>query len=522
MEFNPIRFRFTGTIQIEKSDKHDVTVTLKDGETQSPAEISYDAATKKVTYSGWISMGQTLDIVPSSPSLLFYPKSRQLSHSISLCPQPVEAFQARPGLYWKGSLTPSVSDVDISVFIVDGTNEEFLLSVKSDTTGHFSVGPLYDNLSYKVTAKKENYAFTENNAAKKEGEHYHFDSYKLGKVTITVKDQDSNPVQGVLLSLSGSNYRKNNVTSSNGVLVVNELLPGDYYLKPLLKEYVFEPASQTVKLGQGQDTEIVLKANRVAYSCYGNVLSLNGEPEKVVVVEAVGPNGEIEEGQTDNQGVFRIRGLQPSSKYTIRVKQNQERIERATPAAVEISVGKEDVQNINFILFRRNTKFDLTGVVKTSDQFLPSLQVALYKEEDMTTPLKTMPLGHLNFFEFSSLGKGTYVVKLTSSLSTSIYKFSTVEKSVSLNNSQHLTLDFVAATHQEAHDITPTPFFGLIFGLGLLFVIYNWKSVYQMIQTYQDTGSVRKPTPRRTTQEEANTAFEYLPKELRKNLKSKK
>lgn len=55
--------------------------------------------------------------------------------------------------------------------------------------------------------------------------------------------------------------------------------------------------------------------SRVAYSVYGHTVSLSGEPETEVVVEAVGQGPECdqyqEEAVSDVQGSFRIRGLYP-------------------------------------------------------------------------------------------------------------------------------------------------------------------------------------------------------------------
>lgn len=57
----------------------------------------------------------------------------------------------------------------------------------------------------------------------------------------------------------------------------------------------------------------------MAYSVYGHTVSLSGEPETDVVVEAVGKGPECdqyqEEAMSDAQGSFRIRGLLP--KVTI-------------------------------------------------------------------------------------------------------------------------------------------------------------------------------------------------------------
>jgi hypothetical protein len=54
--------------------------------------------------------------------------------------------------------------------------------------------------------------------------------------------------------------------------------------------------------------------HRVAYSAYGVVTSLNGEPEEGIVVEAVGQDKCSqfqEESSSEASGQFRIRGLQP-------------------------------------------------------------------------------------------------------------------------------------------------------------------------------------------------------------------
>jgi hypothetical protein len=54
--------------------------------------------------------------------------------------------------------------------------------------------------------------------------------------------------------------------------------------------------------------------HRVAYSAYGVVTSLNGEPEEGIIVESVGQDKCShfqEESSSEASGQFRIRGLQP-------------------------------------------------------------------------------------------------------------------------------------------------------------------------------------------------------------------
>ena len=59
-----------------------------------------------------------------------------------------------------------------------------------------------------------------------------------------------------------------------------------------------------------------LRGERVAFSCFGTVTALNGEPEPSVSVEAIGIGNQRcseyqEEANTESNGQFRIRGLLP-------------------------------------------------------------------------------------------------------------------------------------------------------------------------------------------------------------------
>ena len=60
----------------------------------------------------------------------------------------------------------------------------------------------------------------------------------------------------------------------------------------------------------------------MAFSCFGAVTALNGEPEASVSVEAVGTGSQQrcaeyqEEANTESNGQFRIRGLLPGVDFT--------------------------------------------------------------------------------------------------------------------------------------------------------------------------------------------------------------
>jgi hypothetical protein len=57
---------------------------------------------------------------------------------------------------------------------------------------------------------------------------------------------------------------------------------------------------------------------------FGFVRAVNGQPERGVTLEAVpeesGSNAITEEAQTDEEGKFRLRGLQTGGRYAVRVR----------------------------------------------------------------------------------------------------------------------------------------------------------------------------------------------------------
>lgn len=67
---------------------------------------------------------------------------------------------------------------------------------------------------------------------------YSFSCQKLGQISVRLySSEDSNePFPSVLLSLSGEDgYRNNSVTGVGGTFMFDNLFPGSFYLRPLLK-----------------------------------------------------------------------------------------------------------------------------------------------------------------------------------------------------------------------------------------------------------------------------------------------
>lgn len=145
--------------------------------------------------------------------------------------------------------------------------------------------------------------------------------------------------------MSGSeSYRSNLQTDNNGVIKFTSLNPSDYFLRPMMKEYNFDPPSQMIKVKDGATVNVKLSGTRVAYSAYGQVVTLSGDPEEKALVTAagIGPCSMYsEEATTESDGQFRIRGLQPNCDYRVKIKESLEpgvKIDSTLPEYVQVKV----------------------------------------------------------------------------------------------------------------------------------------------------------------------------------------
>lgn len=65
-----------------------------------------------------------------------------------------------------------------------------------------------------------------------------FTCQKLSQISVHIhhKDDSKEPIPSVLLSLSGDNgYRNNSVSGAGGTFLFDNLFPGMFYLRPVLK-----------------------------------------------------------------------------------------------------------------------------------------------------------------------------------------------------------------------------------------------------------------------------------------------
>ncbi|XP_077985075.1 BOS complex subunit NOMO1-like [Glandiceps talaboti] len=434
---------------------------------------------------------ERLLVTPLSENLLFYPGSLELAVQSDTCPTVIPTFEGHLGIFLVGLVEPSLSGVDITITPqhIDEYNTD-IIQTHTDESGTYRVGPLHDHTEYSIDANKDGYILTP-----LEGKPGSFKAFKLGEIKIEVLDEGENPLPGVLLSLSGTSFRSNNLTQTNGTLQFSNLTPGQYFLRPMMKEYRFDPNSQMIDVIEGLTVKLQIRGYRVAFSCYGRITSLNGEAEPGIAIQALGLDdcSEVqEETISDQDGTFRMRGLQPQCTYELKVKIGDENshVERAAPVARQIYVENQDISDIRIIVFRKFNQFEIGGNVITPVEHLPTLKVLLYSEDNLDAALHTLTLANNNFFLFPTLpidGK-KYLIKLESSLAKSSFDFTLPEVSFTTDGyHKHVTIKFEPKRRSLDQDIAQGSYIALPLIILAIFVAYNHTKVLPFIQQFSQS-----------------------------------
>jgi hypothetical protein len=205
------------------------------------------------------------NLIEKLPNLLFFPKFKQIRIEES-CSENYEnlKFEMRSGLIIYGSISPAMEGVRISA--LNKETGELVSSTESLESGKYKIGPLYTEFEYDIKAVKEGYKIwaTEENMNV-------FKAEKLSFLRVKIVDTNDKPLSSVFLSLSSSNrgFKINNNTNADGYFDFLELYSGEYYIKPLFKEYKFEPSQKAVSIKGGEHIHETIVAHRVAFSIFG-------------------------------------------------------------------------------------------------------------------------------------------------------------------------------------------------------------------------------------------------------------
>nr|KAG5688657.1 hypothetical protein BaRGS_017511 [Batillaria attramentaria] len=486
----------TGTVKTEEKVT-DIVVTIKSSVEDTPTVIGPLKVTSSsaagagkdskekgpfiYAFSHWARSGERLEISVKSKEVLFYPAKKEVLVDGESCPGEVASFVGRKGVFITGQVKPPLEGVQITVTAEDGSMEPVVLT--TEASGKYRVGPLHSDVKYSVAAEKPGYVITKDKDASDV-----FRAFKLGEISVKVVDKENQPMPSVLLSLSGERqYRSNNITGETGALVFTSLSPGQYFLRPMMKEYKFEPTSQTIEVKEGTTIDITISGIRIAYSCYGRVTSLNGEPEPGVIVEAVGQGagceGFQEEAKTEQDGSYRIRGLEPKCQYDVHLKTGQvnTHIERSGPKSRLVQVVDKDFTDVNIIAFRRMNQMDISGnVITPSEEFYASVKAQLYREDSPDSPVHSISLARSPFFYFPTLQMDNtrYTLRIECSLPKSQYEYVDQEITFTANISfKHYTFRFEPKRKLVDQELTPGSFLILpVVGLVVL-AVYNYQTL---------------------------------------------
>ena len=175
------------------------------------------------------------------------------------------------------------------------------------------------------------------------------------------------------MALSSDAARLAAQSREDGSAVFGPLFPGRYYLHAQLKEFRFLPAGQTVDVAAGDEAGVSLAAERIAFSAFGSVVTLTGQPLPRKKVLAEGPAGIRESASTDLAGNFRLRGLKPGERFSLHVLGE----ERVIPAVREIEITAGDVRDLKFVSLRERTAGIVSGVVESEAELPAGMKVVV-------------------------------------------------------------------------------------------------------------------------------------------------
>ena len=241
-------------------------------------------------------------------------------------------------------------------------------------------------------------------------------------------------MNGVLISISGPNhFRNNSLTNEDGKLYLGSLAEGQYYAQAFRKEYSFEPRNLLVPLNSGESAAIKFIGKRVAYSCYGSIASLNGEPEQEVSVVARSldcSDAPGEEASTDVEGNFRLLGLFPGCSYSVTLRPSDQ-IDRTVPSRGIIKIDKHDIHDMKLWTVRSPPpQLLITARLQGPVEYLNSIQVVLTNTQTGAIIHSIAPSSQLVSFPLMPFPDGqsqiSYSIKLetANNFQTNLFKFS--------------------------------------------------------------------------------------------------
>ncbi|KAH1023307.1 hypothetical protein HUJ04_012539 [Dendroctonus ponderosae] len=487
------------------AQKHLTELKMLAGRDYGPIDLSIrignEEVSKTVVFSNdhykislMLKPSEPATITPKSDKLRFSPESVEIEGS-SDCAQLGDKLNAVLGKVFQGQIQPPLPDVTISI---ENTLTHEIESMQTNSQGLYKFAPFDGVYEYKISAQKESYTFI---GPDNQG---NFIAQKLAEIIVEVLDEnDQSPLEGVLLSLSGDqSFRRNLQTDSSGRITFHSLSASDYFLRPMMKEYRFEPSAKLIPVQEGQTINIQLTGKRVAFSAFGRLTTVNDDAFENVNIIASGIEnctGISEESYTDGSGAFRIRGLQPfcSFKVYVQVGNNQaDLVERTSPSSILIKNINEDAKDLHIKVFRPVMITDvLLKIVAENVEHYRFLKVNLYRETTNPSLIYTTSIDNLNAKIEKNRNHGILVHLPTLQLDNNDYSIH-LEPSHSLkgrplieyfnaNSSfKYIEINFNPKTNVKEQPIKQTSVWAIVFIFVVLIVAYNIQIVLDLLKEH--------------------------------------
>jgi hypothetical protein len=174
----------------------------------------------------------------------------------------------------------------------------------------------------------------------------------------------------------------------------------------------------------------------------------------------------IENAQSESQsGEYRIRGLKPNCKYTIRLANQNGKYSRIIPEKYDLVMGNSDAVEKNFLVFEKFSKCDISvyvnGVASSADSMTVrkmiknSVKIKLFKINQPDTPIQIQTVQANTIINFSTVPRDPvqqYFIQVELLATTSIQQQATIidKKEIHFGCDQlfkHLSLNFDLDKH---------------------------------------------------------------------------
>ncbi|CAJ0941993.1 unnamed protein product, partial [Mesorhabditis belari] len=465
-----------GTVSVNEPAEITIQVNSPSGKRNVKVENGGFSFREPISSTGQITL------VPQSSTHLFEPISTKIEFSGD-CIQNAANFQAHKGIFVEGKISPPVEDVLITAEHVKDSSVRF--ETKTDKRGAYKVGPVRHAEDLSITAFLEGYSFTP-----VEGKIGDMKSVRLSRLTVVVSElgKEGSRLEGVLLSVvGGTDYRSNSMIENTGTINFVGLAPGDYYVRPILQEFKFEPSQTMAKITEGDHVHVELKGKRVNWSAFGRVREMSGGAVSGALVEALSSTCDQHQSEatTQRDGTFRIRGLKPNCEYIVSIKGGEDGrpAPHCFPSQFKVSMTEQHVDELEMIVAPSDEGFELLAAIDVTGMATPPKAVRLTilrNSEIVHSHILTEPI---RLFAVSNLTRdgSTYSVRVEPDRPPRL--FHPKEVSFTANTPvKTLTISLLESRKQHEVELSFSSLLSLPFFVLLLWVAFNQNKVIELFR----------------------------------------